>query len=229
MQYMGSKNRFAKEIIPFFEKREYHVEPFVGGANMIDKITGNRIGCDTHFYLIELLKAIRDGWVPPDKVTEEEYKFAKDNEIEPYLKGFIGFGCSFGSKWFGGFARGNDSNGIPRNFADETRRNLLKQAPNLRGVDFKCCSYDELAIPKKSNIYCDPPYRGATKYKTVPFDYQKFYNWCREKRDEGHAIFISEYEMPDDFRCIWSKSVNLHLDANRVKASQRVERLFTIG
>ena len=42
MVYMGSKNRIAKELIPYLtaELTEgiYYVEPFEGGCNMIDKI-----------------------------------------------------------------------------------------------------------------------------------------------------------------------------------------------
>jgi DNA adenine methylase len=36
------------------------VEPFVGGANMIDKVEGKRIGADLNEYLIEALILIRD-------------------------------------------------------------------------------------------------------------------------------------------------------------------------
>ena len=45
MVYMGSKNRIAKELIPIITKdlkpNQWYVEPFVGGANMIDKIEHN--------------------------------------------------------------------------------------------------------------------------------------------------------------------------------------------
>ena len=49
MKYLGSKNRIAKHILPIMEQyRENRtwVEPFVCGANMIDKVNGNRIGSD---------------------------------------------------------------------------------------------------------------------------------------------------------------------------------------
>ena len=63
MQYMGSKNRIAKHILPIMlaERKpdQWWVEPFVGGANMIDKFEGNRIGNDSHEFLIALLVALR--------------------------------------------------------------------------------------------------------------------------------------------------------------------------
>ena len=49
MKYLGSKNRIAKEILPIMLKyrgERVWVEPFVGGANMIDKVHGHKIGCD---------------------------------------------------------------------------------------------------------------------------------------------------------------------------------------
>ena len=56
MKYMGSKNRIAKHLLPIILKDrkegQWFVEPFVGGANMIDKVTGNRIGADLNRYLI---------------------------------------------------------------------------------------------------------------------------------------------------------------------------------
>lgn len=222
MKYQGSKRRIAKEILPIIlhgRKDEPYVEPFVGGANVIDKVTGVRIGYDNNFYLISLLKAIRDGWEPPEYISEEEYEFAKDSNI-PHYKGFIGFCCSFGGKFFGGYARSGT-----RNFASEGRRNLLKQAKNLQGVEFKCLSFEDISVPKNSIIYCDPPYKNTTNYKTGNFDYVKFYKWCENKASENHRIFISEYSMPDNFQCIWEKEISTSL--SRVNRDiKRVERLF---
>ncbi len=69
MKYMGSKNRHAKELLPIILKDrqpgQWYVEPFVGGANMIDKVDGNRIGADSNEYVAALWKAISDGWVAP--------------------------------------------------------------------------------------------------------------------------------------------------------------------
>lgn len=47
---MGSKSRIAKYIIPIMQAHRKEdmtwVEPFVGGANVIDKVGGKRIGID---------------------------------------------------------------------------------------------------------------------------------------------------------------------------------------
>jgi len=229
MKYMGSKNRHAKELLPIILKdrkpRQFYVEPFVGGANMIDKVDGDRIGADVHPHLICLLDAVANGWIPPENVTEEEYKKAQKERFIDALTGFVGFGASYSGKWFGGYARGNNTNGTPRNYAAESRRNLLEQASKINGVVFVCSPYDQLPIPPNSIIYCDPPYEGTTKYATGGFDHAKFWRWCHDKVAEGHQLFVSEYNAPDDWLCVWEKRVNNTLTKD-TGSKQGIEKLF---
>lgn len=48
MKYMGSKSRIAKDIVPIIQSYinnndiDMYIEPFVGGANVIDKIKCNK-------------------------------------------------------------------------------------------------------------------------------------------------------------------------------------------
>ena len=224
---MGSKNRIAKYLLPIILKDrkegQWYVEPFVGGANMIDKVDGNRIGADSNEYNICLFKGIQEGFIPPNLISEDEYKKAQANRDVTPLTAFIGYGCSYAGKWFGGYARGNDVKGSPRNYCLESKNNILKQAIGLKGIEFKHSSYDELEIPSNSIIYCDPPYEGTTKYKDT-FDYPKFWDWCREKSKEGHQVFISEYNAPTDFECIWEMKVNSSLtkDTGSKKATEKL-------
>lgn len=227
MKYMGSKARHAKEIIPIILKDrkpdQWYVEPFVGGANMIDKVGGNRLGSDSNADLIVLLKAMAlyDYWIPPYKVSEEEYRAAKSCP-QGVMRSYIGFGLSYGGKWFGGYRR--DKIG-KRDYAFEAYKNYMTQAPRLYGVEFLCSDYRELIIPPNSIIYCDPPYEGTTKYATGAFDHEEFWNWCDEKCVEGHIVFVSEYTAPDGWRCVWEKSVNNTLTKD-TGSKKGVERLF---
>lgn len=230
MKYMGSKARHAKELLPIILKDHkaemWYVEPFVGGANMIDKVPNEfkRFGADVHEYLIALWQAVSMGWKPPQNVTEEFYNEVKNNK-ENYPKelvGYIGFPLSYSGKWFGGWCR--DRLG-KQDYVAEAYRNAERQFPKLLGVRFINKSYDELVLPNKCTIYCDPPYKDTTKYKTS-FDHSKFYDWCRQKHNEGHKIFVSEYQMPDDFICLWSKEVKSSLTKEGGKRG--VEKLFTL-
>lgn len=228
MKYMGSKARHAKELLPIILKDrkegQWYVEPFVGGANMIDKVDGKRVGADINEYLIAMWQAVSTGWMPPEELSEATYQYIKANkDDDKALTAYAAFAMSFGGKWFGGYRR--DSGG-KRNYAQESYKGAVKQFPSLHGVTFVHKSYDELNFPSPCVIYCDPPYKDTTKYKDA-FEHDAFYEWCRNKHKEGHQIFVSEYQMPDDFVCVWSKEVNNSLTKD-TGGKSGVEKLFTL-
>jgi len=230
MKYMGSKGRIAKEILPIMLKgrgERAWVEPFVGGANVIDKVQGKRIGGDKNEYIIALFKALISGWLPPKYVSENEYNDIKNNfnGHEKHLIGYVGFN-SYGGKFFRGYRRDNKGK---RDYWKEHFGNLQKQVEFIKNVDFFCCDYTELEIPKNSIIYCDIPYCETEKYKINGvyeiFDYKLFWNWCRDKANKEHTIFVSEYNAPADFECIWSREISSNLTNNH-KDKKAVEKLF---
>jgi DNA adenine methylase len=228
MKYMGSKNRIAKYILPIILKDrkegQWYIEPFCGGCNTIDKVTGKRMASDSHFELIELFRSLQQGWLPPKYVSELEYQQAKQLVGFPHLKGYIGFNLSFGAKWFGGYRR--DSIGS-RNYSLEAYNNITKQIPGIQDIKFYQGAYTTFdSCPPNSIIYCDPPYKGTTKYKGG-LDYEHFYQWCRNMKVKGHTIFVSEYNMPDDFICVWEKLVTVNL-TNLTLANSKIEKLFTL-
>lgn len=227
MKYMGSKNRIAKHILPIIlkdrEENQYYVEPFVGGANMIDKVDGLRIGADSNKYVIEALIDIRDnlGLLPKNnkEFTEDMYKKLRESD-EYKHKGYVGFTASYGGKWLGGWSRNKDNK---RDYVAESYRNAIIQSPLLQGVTFIHSSYKDLEIPDNSVIYCDPPYENTTSYKDK-FNHQEFWQWCRDMSKKGHKVFISEYNAPDDFECIWSKEIvsSLTKDTGSKKGEEKL-------
>jgi len=234
MKYMGSKNRIAKHILPIILKNrkegQCYVEPFVGGGNMIDKVDGKRIGSDFNKYVIEALLLIRDNPDKiPDIITEDNYTVLKNIEDHP-LRGFVGFAMSFGGKWFGGYRRDvKGTKGCIDNMATQTRRSkqsAIKQSLKIQGVNFIYTSYLNLIIPDNSIIYCDPPYKNTTSYKDG-FNHYDFYIWCRSMTELGHTVYISEYNMPDDFECVWEKEISCTLSQNGSNPKP-VEKLFTV-
>ena len=230
MIYMGSKNRIAKFILPIMIKEANEkgittwVEPFVGGANMIDKVPNNfqRIGIDYNAHAIEALIAIRDLVDKlPTEVNEDYYKEIKNSEPEP-IKSWVRFVCSFGAKLDNGFAR----NKTGQNYANAGVNNAKKQSPNLQGVKFINGSYNEYSDFENCLIYCDPPYKGTTSYKTGAFEHDKFWQWCRDM-SKKNVVFVSEYEAPDDFICVWQGEVKTNFASQRDEATHKaVEKLF---
>lgn len=229
MKYMGSKNRIANEILPIMLKDRGNrtwVEPFVGGGNMIDKVDGNRIGADVNPYVIQALISIRDhiDELPKNnkEFTEEDYKLLRKSDDYKH-KGYAGFAFSYGGKWLGGWRR--DKIG-KRDYVNETYRNAIIQSPKLQGIEFNNISYLDLIIPKNSIIYNDPPYQGTTKYKN-DFDYDIFWNWCRLKHNEGHIVYVSEYQAPSDFECVWLKEIVSSLTKD-TGSKKGIEKLFRL-
>jgi len=238
---MGSKNRIAKHILPIMLKdrkeSQCWVEPFVGGANMLDKVTGERVGADVNKSLIMCLDALSTGWVPPSTISRDEYNQArvswKNGENSAWI-GYIGVNGSYGGRWFdGGYAGVSRTNsGKERNYPLEAFNNVIKQAPLLKDVKFLHSDYKNLKVPDSSVIYCDPPYEGTKDYllaKNSGFNSEEFWQWCRDKAKEGHTVFVSEYNAPDDFECIWQQEVKSSLSANGYIGGSKksIEKLFT--
>lgn len=207
IKYVGSKNRISKYIVPIIQKcidennvKTYY-EPFVGGANMIDKIKcENRIGNDIHKELIAMWNEIQNGWEIPLHISEEEYNKVRNNKKDypDYYVGLIGFNATFGSKYFGGYARGFKADKVtPRDIPNEALRNLSEQIPNIQNIKFLCSDYrnNEYANLRDAVIYCDPPYQGTTKYATDSFDYDMFWNWCRKMSKENWLFKVFLYPL----------------------------------
>jgi DNA adenine methylase len=224
MKYFGGKFRIASDIatyIKYYRKSgQQYIEPFVGGLNVAAKVKDRpMLLCDLHRPLIAMYKALQNGWMPPDEISEEEHLIAKSLPDNDPLKAFIGFGCSFGCIYFGGYAKGKSN----RNYALETKSMLLKQLPVIKNAEFIHCSYDYLS-PVGAIIYCDPPYSGTSKYSTGDFDTDKFWDTMR-KWSECNTVLISEYSAPDDFECIWNKEIKLSVRSKK-GCEPRVEKLF---
>lgn len=61
----------------------------------------------------------------------------KNKDLDKVLTGFVGFGCSFGGKWFGGYAK-NKTN---TNYALQSKKSLLKDMATLIDAEFTCSDY----------------------------------------------------------------------------------------
>lgn len=243
---MGSKSRIVKYIVPIIQKYidenniQKYVEPFVGGANVIDKINcKEKFGFDKNKYLIALLKRVRDEEVLYEEVSKELYDKARTafntgntSEFEDWEMGNIGFLASFNGRWFdGGYANPGyekTKNGARlRNYYQEAKNNLLSQAPNLKDIHFGVSDYKDsidLSYDSSMLIYCDPPYQGTKQYSNATqFNYTDFWNTMR-LWSQSNIVLISEQNAPDDFECIWSQEVSRSIKAQ--EKSKSVEKLF---
>ena len=236
MQYVGSKNRLSKELAPIIQSyitdaTVAYIEPFVGGANMIDKIKHHtKIGSDAHKELVALHNFNKNNSsLLPITISEEEYHNVKQNpyNYDPWYTGLVGFCGSFGAKYFRGFARRSNGDDVPA----QAIRNLKKQSQNIQDITFECKSFLDYDPKEYKNcvFYLDPPYRATLSYKTGKFPHEEFDKWAIELA-KNNTVLISEYEMPEDkFECIWSKEVNVGISSQGdIKNKKRFEKLFKV-
>lgn len=166
MRYQGGKSRIAPElarIISASQGGDTFVSLFCGSCAVESKVKGfSRIILnDRHPYLTSLLKGVQRGYDLPEYISEEQYKSIRDNkDADPVLTGFVGFGCSFGGKWFGGYAR----NKTGTNYALQSKKSLLKDMATLMNAEIICGDYRNVAIPQGAVVYADPPYCNTTGY-----------------------------------------------------------------
>ena len=231
MRYMGSKARHAKHIVPFLmdghDQDSWYIEPFMGGGNMLSNVPAkHKWGNDTAEYAVALLEAVANGWEPPETLTLQEYKAVKGNP-ENYKKEYVGFVahcCSYGGVKFGSYARNKPSEGDNSTVPAQQYKALKKQEVGLIGTKFTCMSYLDLEIPDGSTVYLDPPYASTTGYGGE-FDHEQFWQWasCLSKRCR---VFVSEYSAPDEWKCIWEKTVSKYVTKKDGKYDKATEKLF---
>ena len=219
MVYMGSKNKLSKYLKPliegFLKQGMLYIEPFVGGANMIDKIdwTG-KYGYDLNKPIIALLRygayhaklcniSNREFKLPPEDIDIDEFKrlreLYKKGIASPKI-GFAGLMSQLG-KFYSSYQKDKEKR-------DQLRRNIEKQFSNplFFNTTFEYKNYKELN-PKNSVIYCDPPYPNTTQYNIKEkFDYDHFLKKCEEWYKDGNIVLLSGNFIPNNsWRVLFEK------------------------
>ncbi|MCA9750197.1 MAG: hypothetical protein KC414_13900, partial [Romboutsia sp.] len=198
----------------------------------IDKIDGNRYACDKNKYLIAMWQGLQNNLNRPYKISRELYNLARDDynantniNFSDFEIGWIGWMASYNGRFFDGGYSGHDVNG--RDYISEQIRNTEKQINSIKNIIFRHYEYDKTRLPENSIIYCDIPYKDTKQYATSKdFDHDKFWKWCRDKKLEGHLIFVSEYQAPEDFECVWQKEITNSM--NQKNTYKPIEKLFRI-
>lgn len=205
MQYTGGKyklaQRLSKTMLGFTPNRQFYLEPFVGGASVLDKMAPHfkfSAASDINRDIVEYWIALQNGWEPPSHLSRQEYNSLKKAEPSP-LRTFAGFGCSFGGKWFGGYAQGSYDD-----YATVARRTSLKKVSHFQYTQFHVCDYRDWEIEPGYVIYCDPPYENTLSYGNYTLDHDIFWDTMEAWSKLGAIVFVSELIAPSNWKPIWT-------------------------
>lgn len=230
MRYPGGKFRQRKQFVPAIlshtPNRQRYLEPFVGGGSMLERMAPHFEqvrASDIHEDLILMYQALKDGWEPPTEVSREDYYEVKATNGPSALRGFIGFGVSFGAKWFGGYAEAET--------AGRSARNLQRVMNSLpEDTRFSLKSFEEWDPQPGTVVYCDPPYRNVGKVygKHSGFPHDEFWALMNEWVARGVHVFVSEYSAPDGWVFITESVQKRTLAGDFPEARKRnqYDRLF---
>lgn len=226
MKYQGGKARIARRLMEKIEAlapktATRWVEPFVGGAWMLDRAYQSErftelYAGDVVPDLIMLYEAVADGWEIPREISRELYFSLKKAEPSP-LRGIAGFGSAYGGNWFTGYC-GDALNGKSTH-AELTADHLERRRPMLAETDLRCIEYWEWTwlVNENTVVYCDPPYAGTIGYKGArggKFDSDQFWRWVYHLAIErGAHVFVSEYSGPDWAAEVWSRTAKQTISA----------------
>jgi site-specific DNA-adenine methylase len=229
MQYMGGKHylkkKLTKAILAHTVSRSNYWEPFVGGGNMFEEIATHFdrlfVG-DIHEDLILLYQEVANGWDPPSEVSREFYEQLRLDKPSA-MRGFAGFGLSFGGIWFSKYSKGNPA--IGQYFAQAARNSMLRLRPQLSRAEIRCQSYANCTPQMSDVVYCDPPYRNTANYTgTEKFDHGKFWSIAQAWSVSGVHVFVSEYNAPDGWVSIFEQAHAVRINGG-TKGS-KIEKLF---
>lgn len=207
MQYFGGKQRISKPLAAFLNSQlkpgQAFYDIFCGSCNVISKIDPNRdrVANDLHKELIAMWRYVQQGGELPDEISEEQYKQIKESG-NGWLKAFVGFGCSFSGKYWGGYARGGEG----RSYCQNAKNSTLKKMETMQDVLFVTCDYQQMNIAHKNvMIYCDIPYKDSVGYSVGAFNHEAFYTWAKKQKWKGHTVLVSEYKhsVPEGWEVVW--------------------------
>ena len=164
---------------------------------------------------------VRDAW--KNGTDKDKY--------EQWYVGNVGFLASYNGRWFdGGYAKPTsiktpNGNKI-RDYYQESKRNLEKQAGDLSTVSLDCIPYECYLKTDYSGVcfYLDPPYFHTKEFGIATnFNHVDFWDFAR-RLSKNNYVYISEQYAPNDFETVWSKPVLRSINAQNKE--HKTECLF---
>ena len=242
MMYLGGKSRLAKRIgaaiLENTNQRGCYIEPMIGGGSVFFELAPHfqkSYGGDIQEDLILMYRALAEGWEPPNTLPEDEWRELRDSEPSA-LRAFAGFGCSFGGRFFEGYARNTKGD----NYAAHARKRLMRYSDTLETITippfFGHGDYDEWTPTPDCVVYLDPPYAGTKGYSSkrsgVPtFNHDAFWNTAAEwVTVRGAHVFVSEFAAPEGWTPVWERERSVGVGTmSGASYTKKTDKLFVYG
>lgn len=218
MQYHGGKEKVAMELVEVIRKYaagcHQYLEPFIGGASIFSRVAplfpGKAYAGDYDPDIAALWAAVASGeWEPPGVLSRDEYYALKASPEASPLRGFAAYGCSFGGKKWGGYAKNNRGD----DFAGAARRGVLKKREGIRGAVIVRADYRDFTPGAGTLVYADPPYAGTTGYSTGTWDAEEFWSIMTAWSRAGAVVLVSEYQAPEEWATVWTRERRTSMSA----------------
>lgn len=216
MRYIGGKHRQGKIIAGVLKKHTadaVYVEPFCGSLGVARHLAPHA----THMMLSDVSASVIAMWenlsrlteeqlqqLLPDTIDEEMYAAVRacPDNFPSWMEAYVAVGMSFGGKWWGGYARDAMGTGVSKS-APRLKRAVIQKCVDMQRcgqITWDSGSYDDIFIPDRAVLYCDPPYANKTVgYEQKTFDHDTFWSWCRYQVDRGVMLLATEFNAPEDF------------------------------
>lgn len=240
MRYVGGKARIASwvadAVLALKGGRTDYLEPFVGSGAVFAKLAPKferATAADAHIDLIMMWQALAAGSVPPESVSKDEY-LALKRAAPSALRGFVGFGASFGGKWFGGYvdtAWDAHWNRYTKPYLAAARKSVIRDAEAFKRATIVCADYRVHEVGPNHLVYCDPPYADTLGYGGAgPFDSVEFWATATRWAERGALVVVSEAKAPQGWKLHATRERKAMLRvAVGGENESRVESLFTMG
>ena len=224
MKIIGSKEIIADDILPFIHNYmmlyniDTYIEPFVGGANIIDKVVANKkYGYDTNKYLIALFNYIKAGGKLPEEISVEQYIDCKahykanDGTYKDWFIGAVAFMADMRGKFFdtkGGTSGLTEVERYNKHYAEAVEE-MIKQSRFISDIEFINAEYGSIRA-NNCLIYCEVP--DDDKHKKKGFDIANFWYTVSKWNDDNNIVFIRSKSAPDEYDIIWENENNSKCD-----------------
>lgn len=207
----GATTKSGKHIADLIEGHrepgQIYIEPFVGGGNVLYRISGERVASDANELLIDFWHAIQDGWYPEPTIPSKAYyeknrkRWAKADDFSSLSRDeraqllWTAYAPSHSGSWFNGYGLNKNGKTIT------STRTLDKQILAIEDVEFIWRTYTKY-WRSGCLMYCDPPYRPKPGNKKVKgyehvgdFDFDGFWDWAA-KMARKNTVLVSERTLP---------------------------------